>query len=92
MSEPSGLDVRFVGGPCDGRVSFFYGQLPTTTFCGGGAYTLEYNGTATYKFIPQVQRDALRAWNRLMRALAHSLPQSVGRSRTARRRARRLLR
>lgn len=92
MPEPLGVSIKFVGGPCDGRTRFFYGQLPQTTFCSGGAYRLEYNGVGIYRFIPQVQRDAVRAWGRLMRALAHSVPQAVGRSRAARRRARRLLR
>jgi hypothetical protein len=92
VPEPRGISVKFVGGPNSGAVEFFYGQLQRLVFRKGGAYGLQYNGAASYKFIPQDQSDVHRAWSALMRTLGREVPRAIHRGAAARRRARRLLR
>lgn len=78
--------LYFQGGPCDGQKQdhFYNGAPPKTVQCGGHTYEWEIGAPgpalwyvaqgSAFDITPEQvrhKRDALRAWQRLMRELAH---------------------
>src|SRR6266496_6007177 len=91
-------NVRFVGGPCDGRTQFFY-DPPVVGFivpCGNRDYAYSADGTlrdvgpiGSGGFLTggPVARRGHKGWSDLQRAVNRSIPTTLARSKRVRRAA-----
>jgi hypothetical protein len=94
---------RFIGGPCDGRLSQNFAERPLFGLqirCGGQTYEFAWDGSFRLESylrppvaVPKVETKQVgRAWHKLMSAFAINAPRQLRQARATRRRFRRAVR